>query len=132
MARPGLSNRRAAARRVHMSHPRRGVPRTHWAGAHAGVRHRWHMGRALHAARVRARGVCWLLAMIGPGFSKELRHAAAASQVVPRLVCEAPEEWRLGPLTVVLDAGAGTAQLRYARLSVARAPGDAAEIMAAW
>jgi hypothetical protein len=71
-------------------------------------------------------------AMTGPGFSKELRDAAAARDVVPRLGAERPEEWRLGPLTVVLDARAGTAQLRYARLPVARAAGEAAAIMAAW
>jgi hypothetical protein len=70
--------------------------------------------------------------MIGPGFSKELRQAAAASQVVPRLVCESPQEWRLGPLTVVLEKTSDVAQLRYARLPVARAPADATSIMAAW
>jgi hypothetical protein len=70
--------------------------------------------------------------VIGPAFGKELRQAAAAQKVVPRLVCESPQEWRLGPLTVVLDRAAGTAQLRYARLSVARAPGEAAAIMDAW
>jgi hypothetical protein len=69
---------------------------------------------------------------IGPAFGKELRQAAATRKVVPRLVCESPQEWRLGPLTVVLDRAAGTAQLRYARLSVARAPGEAAAIMDAW
>ena len=66
-----------------------------------------------------------------PSFGKELRLAAAASQVVPRLVAERPEEWRLGALTVVLGAGDG-AQLRYARQSVARATSDAAAVMAAW
>jgi hypothetical protein len=72
------------------------------------------------------------VAMIGPGFSKELRNAAAASHVVPRLICESPQEWRLGPLTVVVDGRAGTAQLRYARQSIAKAGVDAAEIMDAW
>jgi hypothetical protein len=67
-----------------------------------------------------------------PSFGKELRLAASASQVVPRLLSERPEEWRLGPLTVVL-AGERDAQLRYARLAVARASGtDAGAVMIAW
>jgi hypothetical protein len=67
-----------------------------------------------------------------PSFSKELRLAAAASQVEPRLVAERPEEWRLGTLTVVLARDSNAAQLRYARLAVARARGDADAIVAAW
>ena len=54
-----------------------------------------------------------------PDFGTELTRAAAEIQVVPRLVSEHPREWRLGPLTVVVGAR-GPAQLRYARLAVAR------------
>ena len=70
--------------------------------------------------------------MRSPSFGKELRLAAATRSIVPRLLCERPEEWRLGPLTVVL-AGERDAQLRYARLAVARAAGaEAGAIMVAW
>jgi hypothetical protein len=64
------------------------------------------------------------------GFGQELRRAAAGVRIVPRLVAEAPQEWRLGPLTVVVDADA--AQLRYARVPIARARPAPADIMTAW
>ncbi len=83
-----------------------------------------HVGRDL--------GQTGSVAMIGPSFSRELRDAAAASRVVPRLIAERPPEWRLGPLTLLVDARTGKAQLRYARLAVARAPGDAGAVMSAW
>ena len=68
--------------------------------------------------------------MVPPGFAAELRRAAAASGVVPRLVAEQPEEWRLGRLTVVIDHGRGTAQVRYARNAVARSPSAPGELVA--
>jgi hypothetical protein len=56
-----------------------------------------------------------------PAFARALREAAAGHGVVPRLVSDAPEEWRLGPLTVRVDRARGRAVVRYARLPVAAA-----------
>jgi hypothetical protein len=64
-------------------------------------------------------------------FAADLREAAAALGVVPRLIAEQPEEWRLGRLTALVDRRRGTATLRYARIAVARAPGQAAAVVAA-
>ncbi len=64
-------------------------------------------------------------------FAADLRAAAAELGVVPRLVAERPEEWRLGRLTVVVDRLRGTAQVRFARQAVGRAPCDAGAIFAA-
>src|SRR5215468_11366852 len=52
-------------------------------------------------------------------FARELRDAAALRRMVPRLVSDAPEEWRLGPLTVRVDRRRDAAVVRYARLPVA-------------
>src|SRR5215471_21344059 len=52
-------------------------------------------------------------------FARELRDAAARRRMVPRLVSDAPEEWRLGPLTVRVDRRRDAAVVRYARLPVA-------------
>src|SRR5690349_3340464 len=68
--------------------------------------------------------------MVAPGFAAELRRAAAASGVVPRLLAEHPEEWRLGRLTAVIDRARGRAQVRYARNAIARARCDAGELVA--
>ncbi len=65
------------------------------------------------------------------GFALELRRASAAVGVVPRLVAERPQEWRLAPFTVVAAAGRG-AVIRYARLPVGRTTWDPDEIVAAW
>lgn len=65
------------------------------------------------------------------GFGAELRRAAEREGLLPRLVSERPEEWRLGPLTVALKA-AGAAELRYARVAVARSSADPTAIMGAW
>lgn len=51
--------------------------------------------------------------------------------MVPRLVAERPEEWRLGRLTVLLDRGRGVARVRFARVAVARSGCDAGEVVAA-
>lgn len=64
-------------------------------------------------------------------FAADLRAAAAAAGVRPRLVAERPEEWRLGRLTVVVDRVRGTAQVRFARVAVARARCEAVEVVAA-
>ncbi len=64
-------------------------------------------------------------------FASDLRDAAAEVGLRPRLLAEAPEEWRLGRLTVVVDRARGTAQIRYARTAVGRAPCDAAAVMSA-
>lgn len=66
------------------------------------------------------------------GLAAELRREAESRGVTLRLVAERPPEWRLGALTVVIDAGRNSATLRYARNLVARAPCDAGEVMAAW
>jgi hypothetical protein len=65
-------------------------------------------------------------------FGAELRRAAAATNIVPRLVAERPEEWRVGPLTIVVDRAARSAQIRYARLTVAKTTGDPDAVMTAW
>ncbi len=65
-------------------------------------------------------------------FPVELRRQAAALGVVPRMVADSPEEWRLGPATVVVDRRRGTAQIRYAREGMARTRCDAAEVLAGW
>jgi len=65
-------------------------------------------------------------------FAADLRAAAAELGLVPRLLAERPEEWRLGRLTVVVDRRRGSAQIRFARTAVARARCDAAEVMRAW
>lgn len=70
--------------------------------------------------------------MVPAGFGGRLRRAAAASGVPLRLIAEHPEEWRLGRLTVALDRQRDAAQLRYARVQVARARCDVGEIMAGW
>lgn len=51
--------------------------------------------------------------------------------MVPRLLAEQPEEWRLGRLTVVVDRTRGAAQVRFARLPVARASAAGGEVVAA-
>ncbi len=70
--------------------------------------------------------------MIDPSFGKELRRAAteAAPGLVPRLVAEQPQEWRIGSLTIVVARG--TAQLRYARQPIGRATAEADAVVAAW
>lgn len=65
-----------------------------------------------------------------PGLGRQLATALAGSEVVPRLITDRPEEWRIGPLTVVV--GDGRARLRYAREPVGSARADAADIAAAW
>ncbi|HTE56872.1 MAG TPA: hypothetical protein VK698_38735 [Kofleriaceae bacterium] len=65
-------------------------------------------------------------------FPVELRRVAGEHGVAPRLVADSPEEWRLGPATVVVDRRRGTAQVRYARETIARAGCDAEEVMSAW
>jgi hypothetical protein len=65
-------------------------------------------------------------------FPVDLRREAAAHGLVPRLIADSPEEWRLGPATVVVDRRRGTAQLRYAREVLARARCDAEDVLAAW
>jgi hypothetical protein len=65
-----------------------------------------------------------------PGFGAALRRAAAAERVVPRLISDRPEEWRLGPLTVA--AGPRGAELRYARVAVGRAVPEPEAIMEGW
>jgi hypothetical protein len=65
-------------------------------------------------------------------FPAELKRQAAALGVVPRLIAESPEEWRLGPATVVVDRRRGTAQLRYAREPMVRAACEAGEVLAGW
>lgn len=64
-------------------------------------------------------------------FAADLRDAAAEVGLRPRLVAEAPEEWRLGLLTVVVDRRRGTAQVRYARTPVGRSACEAAAVIAA-
>lgn len=65
-------------------------------------------------------------------FPAELRRAAAlALGLTPRLIAESPEEWRIGPVTVLVDRPGGTAQVRYAREVVARAALDPAAIVTA-
>lgn len=51
--------------------------------------------------------------------------------MVPRLVAELPEEWRLGRLTVAVDRARGTARVKFARIAVARARCEAGEVVAA-
>jgi hypothetical protein len=65
-----------------------------------------------------------------PGLGRQLAGALAGSDVVPRLITERPQEWRLGPLTVVV--GDSQARLRYAREPVGTARADAGDIAAAW
>jgi hypothetical protein len=65
-------------------------------------------------------------------FGQDLRHAARENRVVPRLLADRPEEWRLGPLTVVVDRRRGSATVRYARVPVARARCQGATVMTAW
>jgi hypothetical protein len=65
-----------------------------------------------------------------PGLGAELLRCLAGTQVVPRLVSERPQEWRLGALTVVV--GRDRARLRYAREMVATAAPRAGEIAGAW
>jgi hypothetical protein len=65
-------------------------------------------------------------------FPAELRRAAAdALGLTPRLIAESPEEWRVGPVTILVDRPQGTAQVRYAREVVARAVLDPAAIVSA-
>src|SRR5688500_12984440 len=64
------------------------------------------------------------------GFGRELRDAAAPVGIAPRLLAEAPEEWRLARLTVVVDRRRDTAQIRYARNPIARARCDAGQVIA--
>lgn len=66
----------------------------------------------------------------GLRFAADLRAAAAGLGVVPRLVAELPEEWRVGRLTVAVDRQRGTAQIRFARQVVARCAVDAAAVVA--
>lgn len=66
------------------------------------------------------------------GFARELAEEASRAQLVPRLLSDAPEEWRLGRLTVAVDRARGTAQIRYARAPVARCQAAAGAVMVAW
>jgi hypothetical protein len=50
--------------------------------------------------------------------------------VVPRLVAERPEQWRLGAITVVV--GSARAQLHYAREPIGWAPPRPTDIAGAW
>src|SRR5262245_14646106 len=65
-----------------------------------------------------------------PGLGAELSRCLADARIVPRLVSERPQEWRLGALTVVV--GRDRARLRYAREPVGFAPPRASEIAGAW
>jgi hypothetical protein len=65
-------------------------------------------------------------------FSPELKRQAAEVGLVPRLVADSPEEWRLGPATVMVDRRRGTAQVRYAREPLGRARCDAADVLRCW
>ena len=65
-----------------------------------------------------------------PGLGRELQRSLAGTEVVPRLVAEHPQEWRLGRLTVVVDGD--RARLRYARELVGTAAATAAEIARTW
>jgi hypothetical protein len=64
-------------------------------------------------------------------FAVELRRAAAAIGLTPRLVAEEPAEWRLGRVTVVVDRVRGAAQVRFARVAVAKVAWDAGLVVAA-
>jgi hypothetical protein len=64
------------------------------------------------------------------GLGRELTRSLAERNVVPRLVADRPQEWRLGRLTVVV-AGQ-RARLRYARQPVGATGARASEIAAAW
>lgn len=63
-------------------------------------------------------------------FPTELVRAAAARGLGARLVSD--EIWRVGPLTVAADRRRGKAEVRYARVVVARARCDATDVMRAW
>jgi len=65
-------------------------------------------------------------------FPAELRRAAAGHGIVPRLIADLPQEWRLGPATVVVDTRRRAAQIRYAREVVARARCDAGDVLTSW
>jgi len=65
-------------------------------------------------------------------FPADLKRQAAALGIVPRLVADSPEEWRLGVATVVVDRRRGTAQLRYAREPLVRVRCDAEEVLRGW
>jgi len=65
-------------------------------------------------------------------FPAELKRQAAALGLVPRLIADSPEEWRLGQVTVVVDRRRGTAQIRYAREALARARCEAEDVLRAW
>jgi hypothetical protein len=65
-------------------------------------------------------------------FPAELKRKAASLGLVPRLIADSPEEWRLGPATVVVDRRRGSAQIRYAREPIARARCDADEVLRGW
>lgn len=65
-------------------------------------------------------------------FPAELKAKAAELRLVPRLVADSPEEWRLGPATVIVDRRRGTAQIRYARETVARARCEAGDVLRGW
>ena len=61
---------------------------------------------------------------------RELSQLLAGSAVVPRLVAERPQEWRLGALTVVVAPQ--RARLRYAREPVGTCVARADAIATAW
>ncbi len=50
--------------------------------------------------------------------------------MVPRLVAEQPEEWRLGRLTVLVDRARDTARIRFARNALAKVACDADQVVA--
>ena len=64
------------------------------------------------------------------GFGSALRRVASDEGLTPRLVSDRPEEWRLGPLTVAVAGD--RAQLKYARVAVARAAATPEAVMTAW
>src|SRR5262245_8447919 len=53
------------------------------------------------------------------GFTRELVAAAREMRLVPRLISDRPEQWRLGPLTLHVDRRLDAAELRFARTPVA-------------
>ena len=65
-----------------------------------------------------------------PGLGRELQQSLAGTNVIPRLVAEKPQEWRLGRLTVVIANQ--RARLRYAREPIASTRASAGEIATAW
>ena len=50
--------------------------------------------------------------------------------MVPRLIAEQPEEWRLGRLTVLVDFARGAARIRFARNAIAKVACEAEQVVA--